>query len=386
MNNILRSMKLWQKFAALGLIGAAMTALPTFKVVEYKQGELSTAKSEDDGLDPVRTSIALQKQLQAHRGLSGIHLNGIATADSDRRAREADESSQFAKLSKQLADLNYAKAAESAKAMKADWDKLAQQVAAKSLKPGESFELHSKLIDSNLRLIEAVADLSGLSLDPVADTYYMMTAVTDHLPRLAEALAQARGRGAAALAAKDISVAERTAFQNDIDKAAYLFDRASAQLEKAMEIRPELKKSITAMAAASAESGRFAKLSQAEVVAAAKPTLSSTDYFRAGTVAVEAQYKLIDETTTALEGLLHERIHDTAQARNLLLLELGGLALLAVALGVAITRSVTKPLGHAVDAASAVGAGQLDFRIEAKGSDEAAQLLQRLTDMQGNLR
>jgi methyl-accepting chemotaxis protein len=386
MNNILRSMKLWQKFAALGVIGAAMTAVPTLKVIEYKQGELSTAKAETDGLGPVRTSIALQKQLQAHRGLSSLHLNGVSTVEGDRRAREADVNSQFATLSKQLTDFNYTKAADAAKTLKADWDKLTQQVAAKSLKPSESFEQHSQLIDRNLRLIEAVADLSGLSLDPVADTYYMMTAVTDHLPRLAEALAQASGRGAAALAAKDISAGDRVAFQNDIDKATYLFDRASSQLEKAMELRPALKKSVTAMAVASAEAGRFAKLSQTEVVAAAKPSFSSTDYFRAGTVAVDAQYKLIDETTVALESLLQERLQETAQARNMLMLVLGGLALLAAALGIAITRSVTRPLSHAVEAANAVGEGQLDYRIEAKGSDEAAQLLQRLTDMQGNLR
>jgi methyl-accepting chemotaxis protein len=75
-----------------------------------------------------------------------------------------------------------------------------------------------------------------------------------------------------------------------------------------------------------------------------------------------------------------------AQARTVTLGLVGGMCLLAVGLGVALTRSITRPLGQAVDAANAVAEGNLAFEIADSGHDEVAFLLKRLAQMQGNLR
>jgi len=63
-----------------------------------------------------------------------------------------------------------------------------------------------------------------------------------------------------------------------------------------------------------------------------------------------------------------------------------GLAVLAgIALGIAMTRSVTRPLQQAVKLAGAVAAGDLSTRIDARGKDETAQLLQSLARMNDSL-
>jgi methyl-accepting chemotaxis protein len=54
-------------------------------------------------------------------------------------------------------------------------------------------------------------------------------------------------------------------------------------------------------------------------------------------------------------------------------------------LGVAITRSVTGPLGQAEAAADAMAAGDLGHHIDTDGRDEAARLLQRFAQMQASL-
>jgi len=385
MKNVLRSMKLWQKFAALGVIGAVMCAIPLAKVIEYKNSELAVAKSEDAGIDPVRTAVALQRQLQAHRGLSGMVLGGNAAADNDRRSRQADVNTQLAKLGKEVTDLGYTKAADAVKALQTGWAKLSDDVDNRRVAPADSFAAHTSLVEANITLVDAVADASGLSLDPVSETYYLMTAMVDHLPRLAESMAVARGLGAQLLSAKEITPGDRARLSQLADKAHYLQARSSAQVSKAEDIKPALKQSITSFSVAVSESDRFFKLLDKEILSAAKPTLAAADYFKAGTVAVDAQYKLLEETTAALKNELHERINNTQQARNMLLATLAGLGLLAVGLGVAITRSVTKPLGHAVDAANAVAEGNLGFAIDASGGDEAALLLQRLSQMQASL-
>jgi methyl-accepting chemotaxis protein len=379
-------MKLWQKFAALGVISGVMCAIPLAVVIEYKSSEIAVAKSEDAGIDPLRTAVALQRQLQNHRGLSGMVLGGTVTSDADRRNRQAEVNTLIAKLGKELDERGYAKSIDSLKALQAGWSKLSDEVDNRRISATESFNAHVALVESLITLVDTVADASGLSLDPVAESYYLMTAVVDHLPRLAESLAVTRGLSTQMLAAKEITASDRASLALLDNKAHYLHGRATSQIDKAAEIEPALKQAVASQAIALAEADRFFKLIEKEILSAGKHTMSAAEMFKAGTLAVDAQYKLHEDATLALENELHARIKSTEQARNMLLVMLAGLGLLAIGLGVAITRSVTRPLGHAVDAANAVAEGNLDFAIDDKGGDEAAQLLKRFTQMQTNLR
>jgi methyl-accepting chemotaxis protein len=67
----------------------------------------------------------------------------------------------------------------------------------------------------------------------------------------------------------------------------------------------------------------------------------------------------------------------------------GGVASIAVLLAIAaaavITRSVVRPLNRAVEVARTVAAGDLTSRIEVQGSDEAAQMMQALKEMNAAL-
>jgi len=60
-------------------------------------------------------------------------------------------------------------------------------------------------------------------------------------------------------------------------------------------------------------------------------------------------------------------------------------ALLAAVFGTLVTRSVTRPLKRAVRIADTVAAGDLGSRIEARGRDEAAQLMRALKNMNDSL-
>ena len=177
MKSILRSMKLWQKFGALGALSAVMCAVPLMKVIEYRNGEIAVAKGEEAGIDPARTLVELEKSLQFHRGLTALVLGGNAAADSDRRTREAEVNVQIAQLIKQAGEVGYDKVVDDGKDIKAAWEKLEQQVNARGISAAESFTAHSALVTRTIDSLERVADVSGLSLDPMSDSYYVMTAV-----------------------------------------------------------------------------------------------------------------------------------------------------------------------------------------------------------------
>jgi methyl-accepting chemotaxis protein len=75
-----------------------------------------------------------------------------------------------------------------------------------------------------------------------------------------------------------------------------------------------------------------------------------------------------------------------AQGATIAMIALATIAtLLAAALGFAITRSITRPIAHAVRLAQIVAAGDLSSHIEVTSRDETGQLLSALKDMNGSL-
>jgi methyl-accepting chemotaxis protein len=385
MKNVLRSMKLWQKFAALGAIGAVMCAVPLTQLVKYKNGEIAVAASEDAGLDPVRTAALLQRDLQGHRLAAQGWLLGDASADTDRRAHQALVKKHLDQLTQEVTALNYPLAVASVKSLQTGWDKLSQQLDAKSLDAGKSLDAHTELVQAGFVILDQIADASGLSLDPVSETYYLMTAMVDHLPRLAEEVDHLGTMGTVSLGAKTLGEQARAQLDMSSHTIHYLQSRVSSQLDKAIAIAPDLKSVLAEpMGAAAKKADELHELAES-IAKTGKAPLTAAEFRQLGVGAALAQYALVDATTKAMEQLLHDRVSGTQSQRAVLLAVLAGLGLVAVGLGVAITRSVTQPLKHAMDAAGAVAEGNLAYAIDDKGSDEAATLLKRLTQMQTSL-
>jgi methyl-accepting chemotaxis protein len=84
--------------------------------------------------------------------------------------------------------------------------------------------------------------------------------------------------------------------------------------------------------------------------------------------------------TTVLEA---EALGKRATLLSYTLMLLGALA--ALVAGVLVSRSITRPLGAAVEAAQSVASGDLRTNIEVRGKDETGQMLQALKEMTGSL-
>jgi chemotaxis protein histidine kinase CheA len=198
MNNILRRLQLWQKFAVLGLL-ALWSVRGSHLEAWYSDRpgpSIAVAQAEDEGLDAVeKPSCPCMRKLQDHRGLSGMVLSGHTTSEANRRAQAAQvEAAMDALPHKQLATaVHQGRRGTHLDAQRVE--ALSQKVDSRAITPADALPQHSALLEPfGLDLLDQVADVSGLSLDPVGESYYLMTAVIDHLPRLAESLAVARGR------------------------------------------------------------------------------------------------------------------------------------------------------------------------------------------------
>ncbi|MEK6749266.1 MAG: methyl-accepting chemotaxis protein [Pseudomonadota bacterium] len=101
-------------------------------------------------------------------------------------------------------------------------------------------------------------------------------------------------------------------------------------------------------------------------------------YFKAVNELLQYQGKLMEE-----EG---ESALDTYSAgRNVILMLAAIAAVLALGIAFWVTRSITRPIGQAVDVANTLAAGDLAAKIEVTGKDETGMLLMALRDMVAKL-
>jgi methyl-accepting chemotaxis protein len=97
----------------------------------------------------------------------------------------------------------------------------------------------------------------------------------------------------------------------------------------------------------------------------------------------------IDDLVQIQQEVVHEaaaRGHELFVTARALMIGLLATALAGlVAFGVALTRSITRPLGQAVQHAGRIAAGDLTQPIEAQGRDETAELMRAMGAMQSSL-
>ena len=391
MNAFFRRLQLWQKMSLLGALALVAALLPSVQLLPRLNEGIAVSVSESIGLRAVESADAVLAALQAHRGQSNRLLLGDATAEAARSTAAAEVGKAMAALQPKLQDPMFERSRRLFVQLGSDFDALQREVASKSLAVAEGFARHGRLVEQYLFALEAVADESSLSLDPVADSYFLMTVVTDHAPRLIELVAQARGRGAgqAALLAegKPVLPQERATIEALAAQVASLRKRVESQAGKALTGQGEAaKETMAALGKATAETDRFLARLNSEVLAAgAKGAAGSEAIFQAGDAAVAAQRELLVVIQRDLHEMLETRVADESRRRNwtagLITLALA----LAAGLGVLLVRSINRPLARAVSAAQAVAQGRLDSDVADSGSDEPARLLAALGSMQANL-
>ena len=384
--NVLRSIKLWQKFGVLGTLGAVSCAIPTAYILTEHQGQQVSAEAEDWGLDPLRTAFLLQGHLQSLRGATSLALTGMGT-DNESKAPLQKAGEAFNELHSQATERGYTKTAAAVTEAKAAWAKLATSADTKSAGAKASHDAHTEVLTKLQLVMEGIADDSGLILDPKAETYYAITAFSNLLPRASEGTAQLRVRGSQLLASgQSPSASDKAEMLHLLRSVKQERDRAVAQLGKAAAADAALKAALEqAQKASIAQSDQFFAL-VAQQFGDAATVLPAAEFYRAGAASNDSLLKLTETAVQAVEGQLHDRIAELKRQRLMISAGLAVLALGFLATALAIIRSVTRPLNMAIVAADAVASGDLSHHIADKGSDEAGQLLQRFGQMQRMLK
>lgn len=378
--NWLSRLKIWQKLALLLGLSFVMFVIPTIEVLRAKNEQLLVTRIELEGVAPVGHLIGLVQALQKHRGVTNVMLSGNAGAAAQRETLRADLQSRIATVTQAMEQIPHK---DQWTTWQRDWSGLADAIAKGSISAPDAFAKHVELVDGIIDMNEDLADHFGLTLDPTASGYFLQNGLVIYLPKLAEGMALMRGKGSGYLAAKEVGAGDRAtllALQRQVDQARVALEN---QMRKAYEAEPALKAELaTPLQVANEASIKFLKVLKAEILEAPKLTFSSTDYFAQATLAVDAQFALAQAAQKSLDRVLTERAKDLNQARIQAVVVSTLMLAVLFGLGIAIIRSVTRPINQAVGVAAQVAQGNLDMKIETQGKDEVAQLLSAMQSMQ----
>ncbi|MGZ3241007.1 MAG: HAMP domain-containing protein, partial [Burkholderiaceae bacterium] len=386
LRSLLSRLKLWQKFVLLDTLGAILVAVPLMLYIQESNKSVDTAALEASGIQTERTLLKAIQLAQQHRGLSSMVLSGNAEAKDKRAAKQEEVVRVFAELDTTVKQAGNTRADAIWQKLKSDWPTLANKVASQSLTPKESFTEHTALIEQLFAINDLFLDHFGLSLDPEIDSYYLVDATLMRLPKLTEALGRLRAKGSGLLIQKTLTLEDRIMMGAMVENANGLNSDIKTSLEKAIAANSTLQDKVGSLKQTAFSSGeKGVQLVQTQVIKAEQLTLQSADYFAQMTDVIDAQFKLNDAALTELSSILNARqSHLRVEQYILLTIILALIALTGLA-GWIVLHAIIDPLSEAVGIAKKIAAGDLTSNIQADGTDETAELLIALRDMNESL-
>ena len=380
-----------QKILIIGVLGTVLTAVPTWLFVRQVDKEIATSSRESEGIAPVNKFLRVTQLVQQHRGLSAAVLGGNLALSAQRDAKRAETDQAFADYEALIAADAVPKPLQDALIpVKADWKSLSAAVNDKSINVKASYARHTALAGAMLGVIGTGLDHFGLSLDPEADTYYLIMSVYVHIPYLGEALGQARAKGTGMLALKQAAPEDRVAMASIVERAQDRLDNGLTGLNKAVSFNPGLKEKLAAVTADAEKQATGAlKLTLSEIVTPSAISFESGSYYTQYTNAIDAQYKLIETGATELAATLAGRTAQQISHKRTLLGLVLALAALAAAFGWWVARSLIRQLGgepsYAAEAVQRISGGDLHTEIAVRPGAEQS-LLGDMRTMLGQLR
>ena len=392
--NFLSQLRLWQKFALLGVLGLAAVAVPYTQFYRSAQEGIDFAANELSGIEPTQSAARLLQIVQLHRGLSGLTLGGIEDQVKARTAKQAEADQVVIALNQQISQIEALPVKDEWNAIKRDWNQLANDVTNRAIDSRKSFDSHTALNTRILRLLDVLGDNSFLTLDPTAHTYFLVQAALVHLPQLTEQYGQMRGFGGSRLAdsarlraagadgSAAVSAADRTRLTALADNAAASSELAYRFLAKAIAAEPRLSAVLEGEMKLSQESSKqILLLARKEIVDAPVASFDPVKYVQSLTTGIDAQFKLQSLTSKALETELNA--HKDSLSRKQLTISAQILAaLLLVAVIAALTvRNITGTVSSLQQSVNRVRNGDLTALQAIVSKDEVGDLGRTVNDL-----
>ncbi|MCX7098477.1 MAG: methyl-accepting chemotaxis protein [Methylococcales bacterium] len=383
-----------QKFAVLAVIAMILVGVALYAFVGTQMEKINVTKREQQGLKTAKELLALVEILPRHRGSSTGLLNGNNDMASEEKATKtlADQQiAAFDKLSQSITDPALLKAWA---AVKQDWPKIAQKVDTRTTTPPENFKAHTQLIADVLNILDLLVDFYGLSLDPYAESYFLMRSILVDSPILTEYLGQARGWGTGLLAKVASSSASANNAQNsltlqDRSKLSLMTSIANSHIEnvakdfnKFLAINQKLQTPLEQqLSKATLLVKEAIALSDTEIVSKPVPNFSSTAYYTQYSQAINEMYKVIDIGFNELDAIFTRQIKTATEKLLIISTVIVSLLLVCALIAIFIVNSITRPVSLLLGVMQKLAAGDSKVRANLEAEDEIGVLGRQFDSM-----
>ncbi|MET0356520.1 MAG: ATP-binding protein [Cellvibrio sp.] len=377
----------WKKFACLGLLYVALIIAPIWLYWCESDKLLVSTNKEQQGLQPIQLILNIIQRTQQHRALAARFLQDISISKSTQRAKAEELEAAIFSYEIYLDKNPNADYREAFTRTVGYWHTIHQTVSQKKIDYGESFQMHSALVEMQLQYMQSLVDYYRLSLDPNAGTYLLIDASLIQLPELVEAIGKIRGYGLGLLAKGNATTDERaqlTALVLLADEKIKSLDSRLRKLESMQQKNSEIYKNYEPL---KVQYQNLRGIVQAEILEKEEFSYSTENFYSALTSTINGYYGYIHFAIDKLDVDLSERIHKAKNERYKVLFVILCAILILMIIGVRLVRRLSQRLGgepeYLAEIIKAISRGDLDSEIEIKHPDS---LLATIKHMQQALR
>ncbi len=379
---LLSHLLLWQKLLLVVVALVIPAAILGGICAHEEDAQVAQAQQELRGARFIQKLGSLATELDRHRDQQLVELSGDrAAAAAVQASRDAFQAQLMALAKTAGAGVNALHSAAQWQAIQSEWQQL--QAPTAPLDAAATVAHHQALLERIRQLSDQVASRAGLQSETTAQTAMLVQIAVRGAPGSIAAAAEARGYAMHGALKGSVGPDDRIG----IKLQQQAFDAEFAEVNRALQLTSAEAAALLAPKADAvrAASARFAQLLESQLLEVPKPLLSPADILNTSVPLSTALQDLSNAAYASTENALQNRLRQVEHRRALTISVAVGSVALALLLSWLISHSLSQPLQQAIRVFEQIAKGRYDSEIQVRGSDEPAQVLIALRDMQGRL-
>jgi methyl-accepting chemotaxis protein len=374
------------KFFMIFVIMVIPMVIMGYLLVSEIQSKNEALEAEHVGLSYFAGIRPLIQHIPQHRGMSGGFLNGADEFRQKMVDKQGTIDGMFDKL--EAVDREIGGQLETSgrvAKLRSEWEQLKGSVF--TMTPKQSFTAHTGLIANIIDLGHHVANTSGLILDPVLDSYYMMDLVVMQMPILTEGMGQSRAIGSGVAAKGEITPDAWAQLAIRMDRIRMAEKAMNGHMDVIFHETPVLKAALESQGReASAAVSAFAGLINSKLLEAEKITVSSEEIFASSTKAINGVFEFYDAIVPELDALFLQRIEAGKSTVLNSLLAFFSVVLLILYIFAAFYRAVVNSINAVARSSQQLADGDLTATLTLSARDEMSAIAVSFNNMSESFR
>ncbi len=375
MKSIIDSLKMWQKFAMIGVFVLILFGIPFSLFLGTVNENVAIIKQEQLGGKLMPELVKVIQRAQKHQGLNRSIMEGKIDLKPARESAAKDLSESLVSLQLKVKEVPELKLDEQVGEIKKLWVKL--DSARDKLTPVEARNQHRDLIDEMFTLMANLTDNSGLTLSPDSATYFLMQMSSDSLLNILEDQSHARALGTEALEDQSISATEREILSVLYANMRNKFKSNRMNYERLIATAPDYKNLLQSrINEHQASTNAVMNAIQDKILGTNKLDANAKEFQTQITSSLNTNYDLEYFLIEEMNKSIQKRLNDAQTSRSTTIFSSALLLLVIAALSYYMIQRIIKQIGNepstVASFANEVAQGNLNADITLQDQDDSS--------------